>query len=76
MLRCTPVCFIVGLNFILFYFIFNVPTHVLLACSSAVHLNHSPLLELNLNQYAHQGNRAYLIHLLYLIKLLLAVALS
>lgn len=47
--------------------------HAALQCTSTTP---SPLLELNLNQYAHQGNRAYLIHLLYLIKLLLAVALS
>lgn len=33
------------------------------------------LLQLNLNQYGRRGNRAYLIHLLYLIKLLLIAAL-
>lgn len=32
------------------------------------------LLELNLNQYGRMGIRAYIVHLLYLIKLLLAVA--
>lgn len=62
---------------VLFYFL-NVPTLwdvcvLMQLCGAPLPFT---LLELNLNQYGRRGNITYLIHLLYLIKLLLAVALS
>lgn len=73
MLMCSPVY-----PTVFFIYFLNVPSlwDIFFSMQLCGALPPFVLLELNLNQYGRRGTRAYLIHLLYLIKLLLAVALS